>query len=109
MAALLAGQAINDVATQYHVPATTIRSWKSRQSGDSVATVATDKKAQIGELLLDYLAAALSALRAQTDVFADKEWLKKQPANELAVLHGVVTDKTIRLLEALSRADDETN
>ena len=33
--------------------------------------------------------------------FGDPEWLKKQSAGELAVLHGVAVDKGIRLLEAL--------
>jgi transposase-like protein len=35
----------------------------------------------------------------------DKEWLGVQSAGELAILHGVLTDKAIRLLGAL-RTDD---
>lgn len=43
-------------------------------------------------------------LREQVKVFRDPNWLKQQSASEAAVLHGVIADKQIRLLEAL--ADD---
>jgi transposase-like protein len=106
MAALLTGQSIGSIARDYNVPASTIRSWKSRES-HSVASVATEKKEEIGDLLIHYLRSSLAALRKQAEVFGDTEWLKKQPASELAVLHGVITDKAVRLLEALADSDGE--
>jgi transposase-like protein len=109
MAALLTGQSIGSIAEEYSIPKSTVKSWKSRQlNGESVATVATEKKAIIGDLLIEYLEANLKALKSQTVVFADETWLKKQTAENLAVLHGVMTDKAVRLLEALSKnaADD---
>ena len=106
MAALLAGQGIQEVAKQYKIPEGTIKAWKSRQKDASqVAAVAAGKKEEIGELLLEYLRTNLRTLKAQTIVFSDPLWLAKQDAGEVAVLHGVMTDKAIRLLEALSRAD----
>ena len=103
MAALLAGQTPSHVAATLGIPVGTLRSWKSRQRhGDSVATVATDKKERIGELLTEYLVEGLETLREQVKVFRDAAWLKTQPASELAVLHGVIADKQIRLLEALA-------
>lgn len=108
LAALLAGQSVNEVAKEYKVPRGTLRSWKSRQTnGDTVATVATDKKTEVGELLIEYLRANLAALKAQVTVFSDPDWLKKQNAADAAVLHGVMTDKAVRLLEALSNASDD--
>ncbi len=105
VAALLAGQGTAEVAAQYNVPAVTLRSWKSRGGlgGDAkvAPVVSGDQRAQIGELLLAYLAKLISALTEQTVVFADLDWLKKQSAGELAVLHGVGVDKAVRLLEAL--------
>jgi transposase-like protein len=102
MAALLAGQSVAEVAKQYDINPATVRSWKSRQqNGEGVAIVATQKKEEIGDLLFDYLRTILKSLRVQAEFFSDKNWLKKQQANELAVLHGVTTDKAIRLLEAL--------
>ena len=109
MAALLAGQAVSEIAKQYKVPEPTIRSWKSRQTnGEGVASVATQKRERIGELLVEYLEEGLVTLKAQLKVFRDENWLKSQPASELAVLHGVVADKGIRLLEAISSSDSET-
>lgn len=103
LAALLAGQSPATVAATMNIPIGTLKSWKSRaRNGDGVATVATEKRERIGELLLEYLEEGLTTLREQVKVFRDADWLKKQPASELAVLHGVVADKQIRLLEALA-------
>lgn len=105
MAALLAGQAVNAVAAEFQLPEGTVKAWRHRMKGAATETVvATEKREEIGTLLIDYLHANLSTLRAQQIVFADADWLKKQDAGELAVLHGVMTDKAIRLLEALGGA-----
>jgi len=108
MAAMLAGQGIEEVAAQYKIPSGTIKSWRvrakqptTRRDASDVSSVAPDKRQQIGDLLILYLRANLKTLEAQTAVFADKDWLTKQPASDLAVLHGVMTDKAVRLLEAL--------
>jgi len=106
IAALLAGQSISEVAREYSLPVGTVKGW-SANKGTAMDRVEPEKRAQIGALLLDYLAANLIALKAQADVFADKTWLAKQPANELAILHGVATDKAVRLLEALTAGEEE--
>lgn len=111
VAALLAGQSVAVVAKEYKIPPGTVRSWKSRQkNGESVAVVATEKREHVGELLLNYLEENLKTLKAQSVVFRDEAWLKKQTASDAAVLHGVMTDKSVRLLEAMSgnAADDTT-
>ena len=104
MAALLAGQAVSEVAAQYKIPESTLRSWKLRHS--EVASVGQKKKTEIGDLLLEYLKATLRTLIIQAEHFGDKTWLAKQEAQQLAVLHGVATDKAIRLLEALADSTD---
>lgn len=103
LAALLAGQTLATVAATFGVPIGTLKSWKSRTMGsESVASVASDKRERIGDLLLEYLEEGLTTLRDQVKVFRDESWLKTQTASELAVLHGVIADKQIRLLEALA-------
>lgn len=103
LAALLAGQAPAQVAATFGIPIGTLKSWKSRQrNGESVAVVATEKRERIGELLLEYLVTTLETLKAQHQVFADVAWLKQQSASEAAVLHGVLIDKAVRLLEGLA-------
>ena len=57
-------------------------------------------------LVMDYLAGLLIAQTAQLQVLGDPDWLRQQPAAELAVLHGVLNDKAVRLLYALSTRDD---
>lgn len=98
MAALLAGQSVSSVAKEYRIPKGTVSSWKKRS-----AIPATQKK-DIGDLLTKYLETNLEALQAQAEAFKNPVWLAKQNASDAAVLHGVMTDKAVRLLEALSNA-----
>jgi transposase-like protein len=103
MAALLVGQSINHVAKEYKIPRGTVSTW-SRNLPRNHA-VSTQKRERIGELLVDNVEAELETTLAMQNVFSDEEWLKKQSASELAVLYGVIKDKTFRVLEALP--DDE--
>lgn len=106
MAALLQGQSISSIAKEYNIPKGTVSSWNQRAKG--VASESTQKKKEIGDLLIEYLKANLIALRVQAEQFANKKWLGKQQADQVAVLHGVMTDKAIRLLEAFSADDSDT-
>lgn len=107
MAALLVGQGVQEISKQYNIPEATLRAWKSKQAnGESVVNVITQKKEKIGDLLVEYLTASLITLRAQVEFFKDEAWLSKQDASAVATLHGVTTDKAIRLLEALSNAEE---
>lgn len=108
-AALLAGQSVSQVAKEYKIPRGTVAGWSSEIRSQSVATVSNTKKAEIGDLLIEYLRANLAALRAQAAVFSNPDWLKKQNAADAAVLHGVMTDKAVRLLEAFGASDNDTN
>lgn len=101
MAALLAGQSVATVAAEYSIPEGTVKSWKNRQKGDPVAKVATQKKEEVGDLIVEYLRTMLRTLITQAEHFGDKQWLTAQGADQLAVLHGVAMDKTVRILEAL--------
>lgn len=106
LAALLAGQSFSQVASMFNVPIGTLKSWKQRDMGGVRSPDASAKRERIGDLLIDYLTEGLITLRKQVEVFRDEKWLKEQSASEVAVLHGVIADKQIRLLEAL--ADDTT-
>ena len=101
MAALLAGQSVSGISRDYKLPKSTVSRWKN----GTVPLDGTQKK-EIGDLLIEYLRANLVTLKEQAIMFRDKKWLAKQTASEAAVLHGVMTDKAIRLLEALSKSAD---
>lgn len=98
VAALLAGQSISSVAKEYKIPKGTVAAWKARENPSDLHT---EKRERIGSLLIEYLETNLKALKKQAEVFSDEAWLKKQSASDAAVLHGVMTDKAVRLLEAL--------
>ncbi len=100
MAALLQGQSVSSLAKEYSIPKGTISNWKNH---DGVQKNRTQKKQEeIGELLIELLHTNLVTLRVQSEFFQTEKWLSKQDAAGVAVLHGVVTDKSVRLLEAMS-------
>jgi len=105
MAALLEGQSVNQVSQEWNIPEGTIKYWRAKSK--TVGGVDPQKKERIGELLIDYLSASLETLRIQVEHFRNEAWLSKQNAADVAVLHGVVTDKAIRLLEALASNSDQ--
>lgn len=108
-AALLTGQSVRYVAKEFGIPVGTIKAWKSyRANGHNMAVVTTEKKQAIGDLILIYLNELFITLHAQMKVFANEEWLKQQSAGEVAILHGVIADKGIRLLEALADKGEDS-
>lgn len=98
MSCLLQGQGVTTVAKQYDIPTSTVSRWKRKAREEAGRTD------DVGELLLEYLTANLTTLRAQAERFRDPEWLSEQDAADVAVLHGVLTDKAVRLLEAMEAA-----
>ena len=97
-ALLLEGQGLSQIAKEYDIPLSTVSRWRSeawREAGRSE---------DIGELLMAYLASGLETVRRQHEIFSDPGWLQGQDASGLAVLHGVLVDKLVRLLEALANS-----
>lgn len=106
LAALLAGQGVGEVAKEYKIPKQTVSRWQSELSPDQLGQIGTKRAEVIEELLATYLRETLTTLIAQSRFFRNEKWLTTQPASDLAVLHGVQTDKAIRLLEAIERANE---
>jgi hypothetical protein len=94
------------VASKYGVSPSTVRSWKARDLPvvlESLQHLATQKRDRIAVLALEYLEANLNALTSQAYVASNPNYINRQPAGELAILHGVLADKSIRLIDALHR------
>lgn len=104
MVALLEGQSIRVVAQQYKIPRSTVGAWAKESKG--VHIVPDSKKEELGDLLLEYVRLSLKSLQIQVQHFGTKSWLTNQDASALAVLHGVQTDKAIRLLEAIAQSSE---
>lgn len=113
MAALLAGQRVSEIADEYEIPESTVRSWRASldpATRDEVRqNFAAKKQTDLVELVSDYLVEILTTLSAQARFARDVDYLKKLPGSELAVLHGVLADKGFRILSAIpeSGADAE--
>jgi hypothetical protein len=45
-------------------------------------------------------------MKEQVKIARDEKWLKQQEASQFAVLHGVISDKATKILEALTREED---
>ncbi len=115
IAELATGDSISAVAKRHQINKGTVSRW-NREARMLVPTApvaanaqpdATQKRRrEIGEQLYDYLEASITALTVQLRCFGDADWIKTQPAGELATLHGVIADKTVRLLAAYQRGGD---
>ncbi|HPL81511.1 MAG TPA: helix-turn-helix domain-containing protein [Anaerolineaceae bacterium] len=104
IAALLEGQSQSFVSQEYNVPRSTIQGWKRAYDERGAENSVTKK--DVGTLILEYLETNLATLKAQAEFFKDESWLRKQDAASVATLHGVMTDKSVRLLEAMERNAD---
>jgi transposase-like protein len=105
IAALLAGQGVCEVASQFNLPKSTVSRLRAEIPAVQLEQLGTKKQQDFGELLADYLQETIITLKAQARFFRNEKWLAQQSASDVAVLHGVQTDKTIRLLEAIERAN----
>lgn len=105
MAALLQGQSVSSVAKQYKIPKGTVSSWKHKAQG--VGNVSTQKREAISDLLGELLVTNLQAAKTVIETIADPAYIKRQSASEIAVLWGVINDKTFRMLEAFGESDDD--
>lgn len=105
MAALLAGQGVCEIAKQFNLSKSTVSEMKKDIAPEHFEHLRSKKEEDFGALLKDYLRETIITLRAHTIFFRNEKWLEKQPASEIAVLHGVCADKGFRLLEAIERAN----
>lgn len=109
LAAILSGSSLREISRAMHIPETTVARWRD-QAGigpkpPDPRLLGEEKKADLGERVGDYLDDILVSLRAQAIHTRDPDWLARQDAGQLAILHGVLADKAVRLLGAL-RTDE---
>lgn len=109
LAALLAGQSINQVARDFKLGPATVSTWRNESGlGSNAFRIERVAENDLGGLVLGYLRASLKTAQVQVELFGDekflREWLKNQPASEAALLYGGIVDKALRLLEAFERA-----
>lgn len=101
---LLAGDSGCVVAERYGVHDSTVSRIKSSLSVGELQILATEKSNRVKDALYDYLLESIQTLREQLKVARNEKYLQEQPASDFAVLHGVISDKALRLLDANQRA-----
>lgn len=103
LAALMEGQGVNAVARAHGLDKSIVSRWKSELGTDRIQQIATEKKERLIDLVEDHLTASLKAATKLAGQADDDEWRAKQPASEIAVFYGVLSDKAIRLIEIAGR------
>lgn len=104
LAELVTGAPSKEIADRHGVKDATVRFWRAEMKRNPANLLQQDQpvtKARIGDLLIEYVGESLLTLRAQNKMFANKEWLSKQSAAELSGLHAMLSDKAVRMLEAM--------
>jgi len=93
------GSSVAEVVTKLRVPKQTASDWKKLLPEPETGQNRT-KREIVENLYGEYLEETLRTLLAQLKACADPEWIKKQSAAELATLHGVFFDKSVRVYDA---------
>ena len=104
IAALLAGGAVNEVARKYRLDKSTVSRIRAGLSPEALQQVATEKRVRIDDILLECMQSNLEALKRIADASSERDYIRDQPAESVAVLYGQIAGVTIRLLEAASAA-----
>lgn len=118
--AALATETPSQVAARLGLPLGTVKRWAQERRPAELLTpdaphegeiVRIDrdrsaKKEHIVALAWEYLEANLTAQIAQAKVASDPDYIRKQAAGELAILHGVFNDKGLRLLAAVHQSPE---
>jgi len=109
MAALLAGQGVNEVAAAYQLDSGLVSRWKAKIPATQLQQVAVEKKERLVDLIENHLIASLKGAAKLADQTDNDKWRDSQTASDLAIFYGVLSDKSIRLLEIASRVFASTD
>lgn len=104
VADLLSGLGVTKVATKYSLDISVVSRIKSSLSDGELQEVATIKRLSLAELIENLLRTSLGAATRLAEQCGDEEWRRKQNAADLAILYGVITDKSIKIVEAAENA-----
>src|SRR5687768_5293899 len=97
LAALLEGQGVLSIARTMNLPKSTVSNIKKELSRSELQGIDSDRQERLTDLIENHLRASLNAAGAIAEHVTDLEWLSGQNAADLAVLYGVLTDKSIRI------------
>lgn len=101
---LAMGASVDEVSQKLDIPNQTISDWRKKLPEVGQGRV---KAEIIADLMTQYLEKSLRTTLVQLDVFSDEIWIRSQTAGELATLHGVIFDKSVRVWDAAKRGAEQ--
>lgn len=102
VAAVALGESVSAVARRLGVSRAAVMKWRDASGVTPVTAVTQDKREDLAGLIVEHTYALLRSLTAIVEHTQDKDWLRKQPAGELAILYGVQFDKLARVAAAFA-------
>lgn len=106
LAAVATGESLNSVARRTGIPKTTLIRWRDAAGLPKADQTGLEKKQELGEQLFGYVQESITTLEFLVKFSRNQAWLEKQSADQVAVLFGVLADKTVRVLGALQPNSD---
>jgi len=104
--ALLAGMSCIDCARTYNISKSSVSRIKARMEAEEL--INADKVTQnLDELLIASLNKHLNALNTIAEVATEKDYLRNQKANDLALLHEQINNHIVRLFQSFSAPAEE--
>lgn len=93
-----------EIVKELNVSHSTVSRAKAKISSELLEKLSREQAGIVVDLVMTQLETGLEASIAIAEQAKDAKWRGEQKANELATLYGVITDKSIRLLEASEAA-----
>lgn len=108
LADIASGESLKSVSSRYHLSRTTLQLWsRDAQGANRSAIQNVHETREVGQpsrmpaLLNAYIEQGIATLTKQLEVTSREEYIMKQSAGSLAILHGVTADKLLRVLAAI--------
>lgn len=99
MALLATGTPVMATARQLGCNAATVRYWRAQ-----MGQLPPKQMEHLAEVVDEYLDDAFQTISAILTAAQERDWILAQPASELAVFLGVITDKAVAVLDRIAVA-----
>ena len=104
VADLLSGLGVMKVASKYNLDPSVVSRIRSSLGAGELQEIASLKRESLATLIENHLRASLKAAMQLAGQCDDETWRNKQNAADMAIFYGVLTDKSIKIVEAAENA-----
>lgn len=101
---LLEGTAPSEICEQFNISPSTVTRIKQKIDPALLATINREREQVLQDKVVDHLEAAMDATINIARQTSNEEWMNTQDAKSLGTMYGIMSDKSIRLLEAMEYA-----